>query len=167
MSINMLWTIDIYAGCCGYGVGMSKNDLSLKQKVFCEEYAANGGNGTQAAIKAGYKNPDIISAQNLRKLSIADYIESLTKDAANSRIMTAQERQEFWSSVARGEITTKFVDRDGTIHEIPSAMNERLRASELSGKGQGDFIERKDINVNGTDDGNWKVEFVNATPESK
>ena len=124
--------------------------LSLKQKVFCEEYAANGGNGTQAAITAGYKNPNVISAQNLIKLSIIDYIDSLTKDAANERIMTAQERQEFWSSVARGE--------------VEATMTERLRASELSGKGQGDFIERKDINLNGdvNVNGNWTIEYIRA-----
>lgn len=29
--------------------------LTPKQRIFCNEYLSNGYNGTQAAVKAGYK----------------------------------------------------------------------------------------------------------------
>ena len=38
---------------------MSTEKLTLKQKVFAEEYVKNGGKGTEAARKAGYKSRNI------------------------------------------------------------------------------------------------------------
>ena len=41
--------------------------LTPKQKAFVREYKKNGGNGTQAAIKAGYSEntADVIATENL------------------------------------------------------------------------------------------------------
>ena len=57
-----------------------KEDLTPKQKQFCEEYIIDL-NATQAAIRAGYaeKNARIIAAQNLSKLNIQNYICELKK----------------------------------------------------------------------------------------
>ena len=51
---------------------MAKNKLTPKQAKFVKEYKANGGNGTQAAIKAGYSEntADVIAVENLRKPNI-------------------------------------------------------------------------------------------------
>ena len=51
---------------------MAKNKLTPKQAKFVKEYKANGGNGTQAAIKAGYskKTAYSIGEENLRKPEI-------------------------------------------------------------------------------------------------
>lgn len=48
--------------------------LTQKQKRFVEEYKANGGNATQAAIKAGYseKTAYSIGEENLRKPEIQE-----------------------------------------------------------------------------------------------
>lgn len=52
--------------------------LSEKQKRFCEEYVIDL-NATQAAIRAGYskKTANRIASQNLSKLDIQNYIQSL------------------------------------------------------------------------------------------
>lgn len=54
--------------------------LTPKQKRFCEEYTVDF-NGTQAAIRAGYskKTANVISAENLAKPNIQNYIAELTK----------------------------------------------------------------------------------------
>ena len=66
---------------------MSKEKLTPKQKAFAEEYVKNGGNGTEAARKAGYKSPRVQSAQNLTKPAVLNYIAELqaTIDKANGR----------------------------------------------------------------------------------
>lgn len=67
--------------------------LTPKQQIFCEEYVANGGNGTKAAIKAGYskKTAYAMANENLKKPDIKEYIEQLTRPAKNRRIASAQE----------------------------------------------------------------------------
>ena len=51
------------------------NDLTEKQKRFCDEYLIDL-NGTQAAIRSGYskKTAKEISSQNLTKLNIIKYL---------------------------------------------------------------------------------------------
>jgi phage terminase small subunit len=57
---------------------MAKEDLSPKQKLFCEEYIIDH-NATQAAIRAGYssKTARAIGAENLTKPNIENYIKKL------------------------------------------------------------------------------------------
>lgn len=49
-------------------------DLTLKQKRFADEYIKNGGNATDAARKAGYKQPEAQGHENLEKSKITAYI---------------------------------------------------------------------------------------------
>ncbi len=104
--------------------------LTERQRRFCEAYSSNGGNGLDAARQAGYKRPDPQGAENLGKPSIKAAIEKLRLATTNAAIMTRQERQAFWTQVARSK------DQD---------MKDRLKASELLGKSQGDFINRTEI----------------------
>jgi phage terminase small subunit len=57
-----------------------KDDLTPKQKQFCEEYLIDL-NATQAAIRAGYsvKTANRIASENLSKPDIQDYICELKK----------------------------------------------------------------------------------------
>ena len=52
----------------------NKMKLTPKQKAFVREYKKNGGNGTKAAIKAGYSEntADVIATENLRKPNIRE-----------------------------------------------------------------------------------------------
>ena len=51
--------------------------LTVKQEAFVHAYCANGGNGTQAAIAAGYSEDTarFIAAENLTKPNISAAIE--------------------------------------------------------------------------------------------
>ena len=113
--------------------------LSEKQLKFCEVYAANGGNATAASRDAGYKQPNVQGAQNLAKLGIQEYIKELTEKIKSARVATARERQEFWTEVMRGKAET-FTDDDGNVI-CGTKMADRIKASELLGKSQMDFIE--------------------------
>lgn len=67
--------------------------LTPKQQAFCEEYVANGGNATAAAISAGYSRKTAYSmgSENLTKPEIRDRIEELARPQQEKRIATAQD----------------------------------------------------------------------------
>lgn len=88
-------------------------DLTPKQKAFADEYIKNGGNASDAAIKAGYaeKNARVIGNQNLTKLNISDYIakkQSLIEKQKGTDIMSLAEIQQRRSMIARGELKDSF-----------------------------------------------------------
>lgn len=105
--------------------------LTERQRRFVEAYRANA-NGTQAAIKAGYANPEVTASKLLRNPKVAAVIAEAAAKRTSKAIMNATERQEFWSKVANGKVK-------------PCTMADRLRASELLAKASGDFLERHEI----------------------
>ncbi len=109
--------------------------LTERQRRFCEAYAATG-NATEAARQAGYRKPDPQGAENLGKPRIVEALETLRQETTAAAAADREERQAFWTSVMRGE-----PDADGTRPTI----RDRLRASELLGKAQGDFLERREV----------------------
>jgi len=110
--------------------------LTERQRRFCEAYAANGGNGVQAARSAGYSTPQEQASENLRKPKVVEALEALRHETTQAAIATREERQAFWTAVLRGE-----VDDGGA----PPPLKDRIRAAELLGKSQGDFLERKEV----------------------
>lgn len=62
-------------------MAFKKDELTPKQRIFCEEYLIDW-NGTRAAIAAGYskKTAQAIAAENLTKPLICDYLEEIQKD---------------------------------------------------------------------------------------
>jgi len=107
--------------------------LTEKQRKFCEEFSANGGNALRAATAAGYKHPIQLSGQTLKKLEIQKALEELRKSTTNSAIMTREERQMMWTEFAKDKSMTP---------------TERMKASELLGKSQADFIDRTELSGN-------------------
>jgi phage terminase small subunit len=104
--------------------------LTEKHRRFVEAYSGNGGNALAAATVAGYSKPHPQGAENLQKPTVQKAIESLRMSTTSSAIMTRRERQELWSAMIRDK-------------SIPTMA--RLRASELLGRSQGDFLERTEI----------------------
>ena len=94
--------------------------LTPKQKAFCDEYLANGYNGTQAALKVGYskKTAYSIAGENLKKPEIKAYIAEAKKKVYTNRIATAKELLETLTSIIRDEEVT---------------TNNRLKAIQLMG----------------------------------
>jgi phage terminase small subunit len=108
---------------------MARNELTAKQRRFVEAY---DGNARKAAIAAGYseKTADAIGRENLRKPTILAAIKSRETIRSTPLIASRAERQQFWSSVMR--------DKD-------QQMRDRLKAAELLGKSEADFVERQEI----------------------
>lgn len=103
--------------------------LSPRQRAFAENYAATG-NALQAATLAGYKHPHVQSAQVMALPKVRKALEILRESQTSAAIATREERQAFWSQVLR----------DSKID-----MKDRLKASELLGKAQTDFINKTEV----------------------
>ena len=106
-----------------------KRELTPKQKRFVAFY---DGNATQAAIKAGYseKTAHSMGAENLRKPEIINAIAQREGNESRPRIASRQQRQQFWTEI---------------MHDPEAEMRDRLKASELLGKSEGDFLDRLNI----------------------
>lgn len=105
--------------------------LSPKQQAFVDVY---DGNATEAAKIAGYKGNEktlsVVGSENLAKPYIWAAIQARDAEIKSNRIATREERQAFWTDTMRKE---EF------------DLKDRIRASELLGKSQCDFIEKKEI----------------------
>jgi phage terminase small subunit len=67
--------------------------MTAKQQAFCEAYVANGFNGTQAAITAGYSENSAqeIASENLCKPIIAEYIAKFKGEASERALVTVED----------------------------------------------------------------------------
>ena len=111
---------------------MQDKPLSAVRKHFCREYCVNGHNATQA-YKTAYPDSksgwDAHGARLIGNDSIKQEIARLeTKSIADNdlKIKTRLERQAFWSDM---------------MDEKDASRMDKLRASELLGKSQADFID--------------------------
>jgi phage terminase small subunit len=80
---------------------------------------------------AGYANSTAEKQAHrlLVNVGVQNAIESRAK--ADPAVWTREDRQRFWTAVARGE-----------GHHAGAALKDRLKASELLGRSQADFVER-------------------------
>ncbi|MDT2597036.1 terminase small subunit [Enterococcus dongliensis] len=118
-------------------------NLTTKQKAFADEYIINGGNATQAAIKAGYsqKSARAIGKQNLTKLYIKDYIQFRLKPIEEKREVTADDALNELISIWQGDTqngVSKTMDRlkNGEIvkhieYEYTPDLESKLKALDL------------------------------------
>ena len=111
--------------------------LTKKQRAFIKEYKANGGNSTQAAIKAGYseKTAYSIGSENLTKPEI--------KEALEKHEQKLQEKYEY--------TVDKMIQELESVRLNAAAENNRnaeLRAIELKGKAFGLFVDKVEQKTN-------------------
>ena len=105
---------------------MTDKPLTAKRQAFCREYIEDY-NGTQAGIRSGY-SPKTAQEQSSRLLCNAMILKEIARLESERRqihIANREDRQRFWTR---------------TYLTAPN-MNDRLRASELLGKSQADFID--------------------------
>ena len=107
--------------------------LTGKQDAFVKEYILNGGNATQAAIKAGYSENTAVKtgSENLTKpdikAAIAEHRKSLEKD----HIWNKEKKLELLQKIASGGIRD-IVDKDGNMKmENPSASVAAIKEHNL------------------------------------
>ena len=92
---------------------------------------AAAGNATGAARLAGYSRTtaEKQASRLLGKVGVQQAIQARVQ--ADPAVWTREDRQRFWTAVARG---------DG--HHAGASLKDRLKASELLGRSQADFVER-------------------------
>lgn len=119
--------------------------LTQKQKKFIEFYE---GNGTKAARQAGYTGDDNTLAQTafdlLRNPKIKEAIDLRLDELLSATIANRKQRQEFW---------TKLMNDEGQDPRV------RLKASELLGKSEADFIGKSVLQ----DEGNSLEDILAAS----
>ena len=98
--------------------------LSTKQQAFVDSYT---GNATQAARVAGYKHVEASGKDLMRTPKVIAAITTRDHGKRCHMIATREERQIFWTSIMRDE---------------KRPMSHRLRAAELLGKSEADFVDR-------------------------
>ena len=110
-----------------------KDALTVKQRRFVEAYT---GNATAAAIEAGYsgKTAHSIGQENLTKPEIIVAIQARETVRTAPLIADREARQTFWST---------------TMNDHGAAMRDRLKASELLGKSEGDFLDNVNLRCAG------------------
>ncbi len=104
--------------------------IKERERRFVEHFMASG-NATKAAGQAGYsrKTASQIGYRLLRKVQIQQAIaERAESDPA---VWTREDRQRFWTAVACGAAGYRS-----------ASLHDRLKASELLGRSQADFVER-------------------------
>lgn len=113
------------------GVVVADEKLTAKQQAFVEAYA---GNATAAALAAGYskKSARVQGRRLITKDNVAKAIKEREAQRIAPTIASRQERQEFWTSVLRNE---------------EESMKNRLKAAELLGKSEGDFLDRVEMDM--------------------
>lgn len=110
--------------------------LTPKQKAFVREYKKNGGNGTQAAISAGY------SEDSARAISCENLTKPYIKEAIAQEEKKMQEKYEY-------TIDDMVRELDDVKMKADSEQNRQaqIRAIELKGKAFGLFVDRVENNI--------------------
>ena len=86
-------------------------NLTPKQEAFAKEYIKNGGNASDAARKAGYKNYEVEGYRLIRNDKVLSYIAEKQAKIEKQKctdIMSLAEIQQRRSMIARGELTDSF-----------------------------------------------------------
>ena len=98
--------------------------LTQKQQAFIECYT---GNATEAAKLAGYSEATAysIGQRLLKQPKVAAAIRARDAERTSDEVANREARLKFWTSV---------------MYDVTQSIRDRLRASELLAKAQGDFL---------------------------
>ena len=131
-----------------------KNNLTLKQKKFADEYIISG-NAYKSAIEAGYSKSyakgNVVKL--LENVSVKAYIDERLKELDDKAIAKQEEVLKYLTAVMRGQSKSAVVVIEGLGEGLSEArlMNktpdekDRIKAAELLGKRYGAFTEKVDI----------------------
>lgn len=124
--------------------------LTVKQKRFADAYIELG-NGTEAAIKAGYsvKTAKEIGSENLTKPNIKRYIDEIMDKKDKEAIASQDEILSYLTAVMRGKKREQTLIGMGmgeqTITDIDVGSKDRIKAAELLGKRYGMWTDKLDV----------------------
>ena len=108
-----------------------KGELNYKQKAFVDAY---DGNGKETAIAVGYspKTAEQTASRLLRMVKVRKALEERSARENKDTIATRVQRQELWTKM---------------MNDPEIRSSDRLKASELLGRSEADFTDRKEIEV--------------------
>ena len=112
--------------------------LTPKQKAFADYYI-ECGNAAEAYRKAGYKNyksAAVEASKALNNPKISQYIEERQKQIEDSRIASAVEIMQYFTSVMRGEVKDQF--------GLDAPLAERTKAAVELAKRKVDISQNTD-----------------------
>ena len=113
--------------------GSMTSKLTGKQDAFVKEYILNGGNATQAAIKAGYSEKSAVktASENMTKPDIQEAIAKHREALEKTHIWNKEVKLELLQKIASGGIRD-VVDKDGNMKmENPSASVAAIKEHNL------------------------------------
>lgn len=129
--------------------------LSVKQELFCLEYAKSG-NARQAYKSAGYKcrSDDVVDAAASRLLSqvkVKERLAELAEEIKDNSIADIREMQETLTQIIRKQMKEEVIICDPvagaqTMEKTPS-VKEIISAITTLGKMQGAFVEKVEQTV--------------------
>lgn len=133
--------------------------MTDKQKMFADEYLANGFQAGKAylAVYRNTKSENAAYANSCRMLNypeVKEYIRQRMKEIQTEKTADAQEVMEYLTAVMRGEQQDELLTMDGIAKEVRVSSRDRNKAAELLGKAHGLFEK----NVNLTGDMGIKIE---------
>lgn len=127
-----------------------RRKLTPKRQRFVEAYTGEAmGNATEAARIAGYAKPHPEGSRLLRIATVAEAVAKASRATQSAAIATREERQAMLTRIMRGDEPEVRYDAVGEPIEAQAAMRDRIKALELLGKMQGDFIERQQVEHSG------------------
>ena len=116
---------------------MKDGKLTTKQKSFVNHYCSNGGNGTQAAISAGYsvKVAGEVGSENLMKPHIKAEIDKYHEKSTMKLIVTAEEVAKGLLDIAQqGEKDSDRVAAYKTLTNYTGGFDKNQHKVDLSSK---------------------------------
>lgn len=123
------------------------NELTDKQKRFCEEYLVDF-NITRAGERAGYKERTVFRL--IKDTNVQQYIKEMMQELKSARIADATEVMEYLTSVMRGEAKEEetVVSASGVeAMEVSPSTKDRLKAAELLGKRHRLFTDKVEVSA--------------------
>jgi phage terminase small subunit len=150
--------------------------LTEKQKRFIDYYIATG-NQTEAARRAGYKQPQVQGAQNLEKLrepiqarlaeledkriaKADEVLKTLTRvlrrEEKDTVVVTCKQHRSFYDD--NGKKVTEDVENPVTV-EIPTQVRDLNKAAELLAKRYGLLTDNVNLSGEGV------VQIVDDVPD--
>ena len=130
--------------------------MTKRQEMFCQECVISG-NGTQAAIKAGYseKTANEQAARLLAKVSIQDKIRALSDEIRTEKIIDARKMQEVLTSIILQESQEEVIVVEGCGDGVSEAVtktktasqSDRIKAIQLLARMQGALDNSATLNV--------------------
>lgn len=123
--------------------------LNERQKRFVDEWVRNGGNGAQAAREAGYsaRTARSIAQRLLTNVDVKEAIQARQAELREQRRMTTDNVIDFFEKVVKGEIGEQEVTPSGKVIEVPTKVNNRIKAAENLGKVLGIFQAENVVEV--------------------